>query len=143
MKINMLTTALLLISLSISCSTSTLNAQTQLDLNASAGKELNSKEEELSTLRKKLNALYSKDKAFLNQLTKSEAAWEKYKDEMLELKYVQRDDENKRIYYGSVYPMCYANYKAWLTQKHIEELKNWAEGTKEGNVCSGTLRIKE
>ena len=49
--------------------------------------------------------------------------------------------ENKKLQYGSVYPMCASNLKTSLTLLRIIYLKQWLEGVAEGNVCAGSLGL--
>jgi hypothetical protein len=44
--------------------------------------------------------------------------------------------------YGSVHPMCWSLYKEELTRERLNVLKTWLDGTEEGDVCSGTVKIK-
>ena len=44
-------------------------------------------------------------------------------------------------YYGSLYSQSFAYYLTILTKERTETLKEWIEGTEEGDVCSGSVRI--
>jgi len=47
----------------------------------------------------------------------------------------------KEIRYGSVLPMCWSIYREELTKDRIKKLKEWLTGTKEGNVCAGSVKM--
>ena len=52
-------------------------------------------------------------------------------------------EEQKRLYYGSVFPMCWSMALTSLTNERIEKLKIWLTGIEEGDMCSGSIKIKE
>jgi len=57
----------------------------------------------------------------------------------MKMKYPDREPG----YYGSIQPMCEAMYLAELTQDRIKALKVWIEGVEEGDMCAGTVKVKE
>jgi hypothetical protein len=46
-------------------------------------------------------------------------------------------------YYGSIQPVCEMSYLTELTQDRIKTLNVWIEGVEEGNLCGGTVKVKE
>jgi hypothetical protein len=44
--------------------------------------------------------------------------------------------------YGSVFPMCWFSYLRELTEERIKKLKVWVTGIEEGDVCTGSVKIK-
>jgi hypothetical protein len=50
--------------------------------------------------------------------------------------------KDKQANYGSVYPMCAANLLSELTEARIKQLRVWLVGSEEGDVCSGSVRLK-
>jgi uncharacterized protein YecT (DUF1311 family) len=64
--------------------------------------------------------------------------WIQFRDAEMKMKYPEREDG----YYGSVYPMCWSMYLTQLTTERITTLKQWLDGTEEGDVCAGSVRIK-
>lgn len=45
-------------------------------------------------------------------------------------------------YYGSIHPMCEANYLAELTEERTNKLRTWLTGAPEGDACSGSVNVK-
>jgi len=45
--------------------------------------------------------------------------------------------------YGSIQPVCRANYLEELTRTRIKTLQVWITGIEEGDLCSGSVRMKE
>ena len=50
--------------------------------------------------------------------------------------------KNKRGQYGSVYPMCVSYFLKELTEERTEKLKVWLIGIEEGDVCTGSVKMK-
>lgn len=82
---------------------------------------------------------YKKNAAFIRKLKIAQRAWIAYRDAQLEALY---PSPNKRAEYGSVYPVCRCSALATLTTQRAEELKKWIDGAEEGDVCSGSIKIK-
>ena len=51
--------------------------------------------------------------------------------------------EDKLLHYGSVYPMCRSYILAEMTEQRTNKLKVWLEGIEEGEVCLGTIKMKD
>jgi uncharacterized protein YecT (DUF1311 family) len=94
---------------------------------------------DLNKTYKKILAEYKDDKVFLEKLKKTQKAWLTYRDAHIESIYPEED----KSYYGSVYGMCYCTAKQELTEQRTKILKQWVIGVKEGDVCSGSIKIKE
>lgn len=82
---------------------------------------------------------YKKNVSFIRKLKIAQRAWIAYRDAQLEALY---PSPNKRAEYGSVYPMCRCSALATLTTQRAEELKKWIDGAEEGDVCSGSIKVK-
>jgi len=111
-----------------SCAT----AQTQLEMNECSGAEGQKAEEEMNRVYKQLLARASATPAYREKLEAAQKAWLAYRDAELEAKYPAQD---KRADYGSVYPMCFANYRTDLTRQRIQEIKALLKQT--DDVCAG------
>jgi uncharacterized protein YecT (DUF1311 family) len=81
---------------------------------------------------------YAKDQQFIAKLKTAQRAWLAFRDAELEALYPR---DNKQAEYGTVYPMCHCSELQFLTEARIKELKRWIDGTIEGDVCAGSLRI--
>ena len=49
--------------------------------------------------------------------------------------------ENKQLEYGSVYPMCYSLFLKEMTEERTKKLRVWLTGIKEGDICSGSVKM--
>lgn len=81
---------------------------------------------------------YEEDPGFIASLKKAQEAWISFRDAHLESMYPGKD---KRVEYGSIYPMCASNILVKLNNQRSEQLKTWVEGTEEGEVCAGSIKL--
>lgn len=112
-------------------------AFTQMEMNRCAGLSFEVADKELNRVFNEVKALYSDNPKFLQNLKTSQLAWIKLRDADLELYY---PEENKRVQYGSAYPMCASSRKTEITIQRIEFLKQWVKGLEEGDLCSGSIK---
>lgn len=103
-----------------------------------ANEEYSKANNKLNEVYKNLLLEYKSDSEFIEKLQRSQRIWIQLRDAELEMKYPAEDKQ----FYGSVYPVCALSYLTELTKKRAEHLKNWIEGVKEGEVCSGSVKIK-
>jgi uncharacterized protein YecT (DUF1311 family) len=113
-------------------------AQTQLEMNQAAGVEFQKADKELNTVYQKIIKEYSADTLFIKNLRASQRIWIQFRDAEILVKFPETDPG----YYGSIFPVCYSNYKTELTQVRITTLKQWIDGVKEGDVCAGSIKVK-
>lgn len=126
---------ILLLFVSILCFN--VNGQSQTDLNLSAERSYLEKDKELNKIYQEILTEYADDKEFVANLRNSERLWIKFRDAEMLMKY----PENSFVRGGTVFNLCYFNYKTELTQKRIDTLKQWLEGEPEGEVCSGSVKV--
>ena len=95
---------------------------------------------------KQLNSIYQQiiaenadDEVYLVSLKEAQRCWIAFRDAQLKMKYPDREPG----YYGSVLPSCEMMYLTELTQDRIKALQVWIDGVEEGNICAGTVKIKE
>lgn len=112
-------------------------AQSQKDLNTKAKTACEKAENKMSMILEKIKKLYESDTIFISKLIISQNSWEKYRDSHLDALYPKSD----KSYYGTVFPMCYYNIKTYLTNKRIQEIMKWINGSFEGDVCSGSMKL--
>ena len=112
-------------------------AQSQEKLNDEACSEFQKADEEMNSIYKQILIQYKDDSIFIEKLKVAQRAWLLFRDAHLESLY---PEEDKLLYYGSVYPMCRCIILAGLTRKRTEELKLWLTGIEEGEVCGGSIR---
>jgi uncharacterized protein YecT (DUF1311 family) len=70
----------------------------------------------------------------------AQRAWLTFRDAELEAKYPCGD---KQSHYGSVCPMRANLFLAQRTQERIQHLREWLDGTEEGDVCAGPMQSKQ
>lgn len=116
------------------------SAQTQYELNDQMGRDLQDVEVAMAATLASIRQLYAGDAQFLHCLAESQHAWEVYRDRQLAMIFPHKDDPREG--YGTVFPMCWTIWKTRLTKQRITELKPWADGIEEGEVCRGSIRVK-
>ena len=115
-------------------------AQTQLGLNRCAGLEYRVADDELNQTYQAVLVKHADDETFLARLRDAQRAWIAFRDAEMEALFPHQDEPG---YYGSVFPMCWAQQLASLTRERTAKLRRWLEGVQEGNVCSGSLPIRD
>jgi uncharacterized protein YecT (DUF1311 family) len=114
-------------------------AESQAGLNQRAADDFEKADQELNAVYRQVLKDYADDPLFIEKFKAAQRAWITLRD--LELK-ASFPHEDEPMYYGSVYPMCSAYRKAELTKERTEYLRRYGKGTQEGDVCSGSLKIK-
>ena len=122
-------------------------ARTQSELNECSGADAAAADRELNRIYQLILKKYADQPIFIKRLHEAQRAWLKYRDAQLEMKYPTstkgEKDEKHETENGSVYPMCYASYKAELTSRRSKELREWLTGIEEGDVCAGSVKTPE
>lgn len=113
-------------------------SQTQAEMNKEAYADFQKSNNQLNEIYQTILSEYESDSIFVNNLKKSQRIWIQFRDSEMELKYPNYNDD----FYGSIHPTCRAVYLQELTDSRIETLKKWVCGTEEGDVCSGSVKIK-
>jgi uncharacterized protein YecT (DUF1311 family) len=80
---------------------------------------------------------YAKDPQFLAKLKQAQRAWVAFRNAHLEARFPKSD---KQAEYGSSYPTYRYNVLTELTEQRTKELKTWADGIPEGDVCNGSVK---
>jgi uncharacterized protein YecT (DUF1311 family) len=117
-------------------------AQTQVEMNTCAGEEYKAADAELNRVYQAVLKKYKDDPKFLAKLRAAQRAWLAYRDAEEEAKFPHADESKTTHYYGSIFPMCDAQYRAWLTNQRVEHLREWLNGTEEGDACAGSVETK-
>ncbi len=113
-------------------------AQTQTNLNQTAGKSYQSADKQLNTTYQQVLKAYKNDAVFIRNFKVAQRLWVQLRDAELKAKYPDRHDG----YYGSVLPMCKLIYLKQLTDERTKKLNIWLTGIPEGDVCAGSVKIK-
>lgn len=114
-------------------------AQTQDELNNDAKNKYDLAGKELTQVYNNILKEYKSDTTFIKNLKNSQKLWIQFRDAEMKVKF----PDHRPGYYGSVIPMCWSLYKEGLIWQRITVLKAWLVGTEEGDVCSGSIKIKD
>ncbi len=114
-------------------------SQTQGEMNAEAAAEFNGTDKQLNSVYQKILSDYADDDVFIASLKEAQRSWIAFRDAQLKMKYPEREPG----YYGSILPSCEMMYLTELTQDRIKALQVWIDGVQEGDMCSGTVKVKE
>ncbi|HEX5705730.1 MAG TPA: lysozyme inhibitor LprI family protein [Pyrinomonadaceae bacterium] len=115
-------------------------AQTQAEMNAEACGAYRAADEELNRVYARILRDYRSDVKFVRKLRAAQRAWLVYRDAHLAARF---PEEDKRGNYGSVFPMCFCMVQEEVTRARTEVLKKWVDGLDMGDVCAGSVRIRE
>jgi len=115
-----------------------LFGQNQAEMNAKAKTEYEKVDKELNQVYQKLVQDYKSDTVFIKSTKEAQRQWVKFRDAQVKMKYPAYKDAGE-----SVLPMCRNYYLKELTANRIKELKQWIDGVEEGDVCSGSIKIKQ
>jgi uncharacterized protein YecT (DUF1311 family) len=114
-------------------------SQTQAEMNQEARLSYRKTDKELNDLYQRILVEYQADTIFIRNLKASQRIWITFRDAELKVKYPEREPG----YYGSIHPVCIANYLEQLTRERIKALEIWGEGLEEGDACNGSVRTKD
>ncbi|MEO7308370.1 MAG: lysozyme inhibitor LprI family protein [Ferruginibacter sp.] len=113
-------------------------AQTQGELNQNAQKKYKKAETEINGVYQRILKEYSSDQVFIKNLKIAQRLWIQFRDAEMKARFPDR----YAGYYGSAQPMCWSMYLTELTEERINKLKVWLTGIEEGDICSGSVKIK-
>ena len=116
------------------------SATTQQERNRCASAQLKAVDDELNRVYQAILSRYKDDGEFLEKLRNAQRAWLTFLNAELEAKF---PFEDKQSHYGSVYPMCANHFRAQRMQERIKHLREWLDGTEEGDVCAGSVQYKQ
>lgn len=114
-------------------------AQTQGEMNREACNDYKKADAELNKVYQQVLNENKANVLFVSKLKTAQRAWIAYRDAHVESLYPAANPQTE---YGSVYPMCHCSVLTDLTRKRTEELRRWVDGIEEGDVCSGSVKIK-
>jgi uncharacterized protein YecT (DUF1311 family) len=114
-------------------------AKSQVDLNHCASNEYTNADKKLNEVYQQVLKQYASNSIFVAKLKAAQRAWLTFRDAELQALYPA---ENKLAEYGSSWPMCRGQQLARLTDARTHELQQWLKGAKEGDACSGSVRVQ-
>ena len=110
-------------------------SQTQASMNEKACDEYTKADGELNGIYQSVLRGHKDDALFLRKLRNAQRAWVAYRDAHLAAVYPAADPRSE---YGSVFDMCRCTALTEVTKKRTEELRRWADGAQEGDICAGS-----
>jgi uncharacterized protein YecT (DUF1311 family) len=114
-----------------------VKAQTQAGMAQDACAQYKKADQALNATYAKVLKDYAKDSQFLAKLKQAQRAWIAFRDAHVAARFPKAD---KQAEYGSSYPMCRCTVLTELTEQREKELKTWADGIPEGDVCNGSVK---
>lgn len=122
----------------------TCNPQgSQVETNTCAGSEFGRADADLNRVWKAIQVKYGDKPQFLVKLKTAQRQWLAFRDAEMEAMFPLAPGQHANVQYGSVFPMCESQAKASLTRQRVEQLKVWLDGVQEGDVCGGSVKLKE
>jgi uncharacterized protein YecT (DUF1311 family) len=112
-------------------------AQTQYELNTCAGSEFAAADQTLNEVYEQVLRQYRTDRPFIEKFKVAQRAWLRFRDAEMEALFPKADEQGE---YGSVFPMCFAQWKSQLTHERTDQLRRWLKGGEEGDACRGSIR---
>ncbi len=114
-------------------------AQTQAAMNAGACDDYKKVDAEMNTIYQQVMRRYNLDAPFIRRMRAAQRAWVAYRDAHLASLYPAANAQRE---YGSAYAACRCMTLAEATKKRMEELRRWADGVAEGDVCAGSVKVR-
>jgi uncharacterized protein YecT (DUF1311 family) len=114
-------------------------AQTQTEMNKDVCREYKQADADMNKVYKQILNEYKSQTVFIAKMKAAQRAWLAFRDAHLASRY---PEENKLGEYGSAYPVCQCTELTALTKQRTEVLKTWITGIEEGDVCTGSIKIK-
>ncbi|MDR8394292.1 DUF1311 domain-containing protein [Aliifodinibius sp. S!AR15-10] len=113
-------------------------AQSQKEINSENQSQLELSKQKMDSVFTAILEKYEDSPEFIASLKKAQEAWINFRDVHLESVYPGKD---KRAKYGTVYSSCAASLLVKLNNQRTEQLRMWLEGTEEGDVCAGSVKL--
>ena len=82
---------------------------------------------------------YKDQLTFISNFKKSQKLWERYMEAQLLARFPEDDDTRD----GSCFSMCYSLYQQELLKERINTINDWLTGFPQGQICGGSVKVKE
>jgi uncharacterized protein YecT (DUF1311 family) len=136
---NKISLRLLVSSIALLLAVCNAQAQTQAEMNDSACAKYKKADAEMNAVYRQVLNKYKSETAFVAKFKTAQRSWVAFRDAHLESLY---PEPNKLQAYGSVNPVCRCRVLTELTADRTKQLKQWLNGAEEGDVCSGSVKIR-
>jgi uncharacterized protein YecT (DUF1311 family) len=121
-------------------SEASLNPQNQMELNEKACSAYKKADAEMNRIYQRILREGRADRVFAQKMRVAQRAWLVFRDAHLASLYPAAD---KRAAYGTVNPMCQCMELEKITDDRTKVLQRWVDGIEEGDVCGGSIKVKE
>ncbi|HEV8486278.1 MAG TPA: lysozyme inhibitor LprI family protein [Blastocatellia bacterium] len=115
-------------------------AQTQAEMDKKSCDEYKQSDAEMSRVYQQVISKYKADPLFIEKLRAAQRAWIVFRDAHVASRYPATEP---RKAYGSVYAMCRCEALIDLTRQRADQLREWAKGAEAGDVCAGSIKIRD
>lgn len=115
------------------------NRQTPQQLNEEACGKYKEADADMNQAYQQVLKQYQKDALFIPKFRAAQRAWVAFRDAHLAAAYPNAAPGA----YGGVNPMCRCAILTQLTMARTGQLREWLDGTQEGDVCAGSIRINK
>ena len=112
-------------------------APSQSDMNDEAYASFMKTDAKLNATYKEVFRLYDDDPLFLKKLRIAQRKWIEFRNAQIQAHFPEGGA------YGSATPMCSFALLEQLTRERTTQLQVWLDGADEGEVCTGTVKLKE
>ncbi|NIG52440.1 lysozyme inhibitor LprI family protein [Chitinophaga sp. Cy-1792] len=113
-------------------------AQTQAEMNRKANEAYKEADKKLNEVYQLIQKDYSANKKFIENLKAAQRLWIEFRDAQVQMMFPEPAKS-----YGSMFPVCKANYLAELTTQRLEALRPWINGLAPGETCTGSIGAKQ
>jgi len=127
------------IAITLLFSTNAATRQSQAEMNQDACGKYKKADDAMNRIYRKIITEAKGDAQFIAKMKKAQRAWLAFRDAQLEATYPDPAPHA----YGSVNPMCRCMVLEQLTYERTEQLRPWADGVPEGDVCAGSVKTKQ
>ena len=115
-------------------------SQSQLELNEEADREYTKANDELNNVYQQILYDYKIDTVFTQKLVIAQRLWLKFRDAHIASIFPAYEKQRE---YGTVYPMCNLILLTSITKERTAQLKLWLDGIEQGDVCSGSIKVRK
>ncbi|MFB6455959.1 lysozyme inhibitor LprI family protein [Chitinophaga sp. Hz27] len=113
-------------------------AQTQGEMNRKANEAYREADKKLNEVYQLIQKDYAANKKFIENMKVAQRLWIQFRDAQVEMMFPEPAKS-----YGSMFPVCKANYLTELTTQRMESLRIWINGLPPGETCTGSVGAKQ
>lgn len=113
-------------------------ANTQLEMTRCAAQDMDAAEARMGLLYAIVLDKFRQDPETLRKIRSAQEAWLAFRQAHVAAIFPKAGTPEARSEYGSSFGMCLGLESAKLTGARIAQLREWAEGIEEGDVCAGS-----